>query len=82
MKLDQTIDAAELRQRAEERLQNQAFPADTSLSAHETQRQLQELQIHQIELEMQNEELRQTRQKLEISQARYFVSTTWHLWVM
>jgi PAS domain S-box-containing protein len=38
----------------------------------EARRMLQELHVHQIELEMQNQELRETRQRLEISQARYF----------
>jgi PAS domain S-box-containing protein len=62
---------AELRHRADVRLQSQKPPANAPRSAHETQRLLHELQVHQIELELQNEELRNSRAQMEAAVSRY-----------
>jgi len=66
------LTAQDLRQRAEE-----LFRASESLiletTTHdETKQLLHELRVHQIELEMQNEELRRAQEELDVSQARYF----------
>jgi len=87
MKTDKNTlaDAAELRRLAEERLREKrksqrsevgGLPAITLAKAgqrteEETQRLLHELQVHQIELEMQNEELRQSRAEVEAGLERY-----------
>lgn len=62
---------AELRQRAETRLQQAASSASVLPAEHEMQRLLHELQVHQIELELQNEELRASRAEVEAGLARY-----------
>jgi PAS domain S-box-containing protein len=60
----------DLRKRAEDAVRMQ----DTAktLSPDEAQQTLHELRVHQIELEMQNEELRRTQYELEASRERYF----------
>jgi PAS domain-containing protein len=63
--------AAALRRLAEEKaVQSPEIPK--TLSSDEAQRVLYELRVHQIELEMQNEELRRTQAELEASRERYF----------
>ena len=49
----------------------QRAPVRPCQSCCETQRLLHELQVHQIELEMQNTELRQTRDQVETALASY-----------
>jgi PAS domain S-box-containing protein len=43
-----------------------------SMTTEEICRMVHDLQVHQIELEMQNEELRRAHAKLETAQSRYF----------
>ena len=62
-------DAAELRGRAEARLGESLDPSP--LAAAETLRRVHELQVHQVELELQNQELLETRAQLEQSLERY-----------
>ena len=61
-----------LRQQAEAKFRASTAQTPVALSPEETWRLLHELQVHQIELEMQNEELRRTQAKLEAARARYF----------
>ena len=68
-------DAADLRRRAEARMDEEPRAGPTELeglSQDEIRETLHELRVHQIELEMQNEELRQSRAELEASHERYF----------
>jgi formate hydrogenlyase transcriptional activator len=63
--------AGDLRRKAEERLRERTAEVQPPLNAIEPQRLVHELEVHQIELEMQNEELRRARQELELSRDRY-----------
>ena len=63
--------SANLRKQAEKRLQKQSA-GQGDISPGKAQSLLHELQVHQIELEMQNEELRRAQEELEISRAKYF----------
>jgi len=64
-----------LRQRAEEVFRGKDAGRAENLEAlppEEARQMLYELQVHQIELELQNDELRFTQGELEASRARYF----------
>ncbi len=72
---DRPFNAAELRDRAEARARQDTArsPEDLlSLPSDEGRRVLHELRVHQIELELQNEELRHAQAELDASRARYF----------
>ena len=68
---DKDLSAAELRRRAEERLRANMVERHPPRTEEEGQRLLHELEVHQIELEMQNEELRRAQQELELSRNKY-----------
>ena len=63
-------DFSSLRRRAEELVAAAAKPAE-DLPPDEAARLIHELRVHQIELEMQNEELRLSEARLEDSRSRY-----------
>jgi PAS domain S-box-containing protein len=65
-------DPGQLRSRAEETFKSRGLDKTSKLSQEELQHLLHELQVHQIELEMQNEELRQAQVELDSARARYF----------
>lgn len=64
-------EADKLRRRAENYLFMQQSEKKVPQTDSETQRLLHELQVHQVELEMQNTELRRTRDALEKALAMY-----------
>ncbi|MEI7639447.1 MAG: HD domain-containing phosphohydrolase [Syntrophus sp. (in: bacteria)] len=64
-----------LRRRAENEIREKAVGRAENmevLSPEETRQMLHDLRVHQIELEIQNEELRRTQEKLDAARARYF----------
>ena len=67
-KPDTSAAAVEIRRRAEVRLRAQPKPRAATgglNSATDSQRLLHELQVHQVELEMQNAELQESRNRME-----------------
>ena len=66
---------SELRKRAQERFpQGPALSIEEleAMSTQEIARKMRELSLHQIELEMQNEELYKTQEELHHAKTRYF----------
>ncbi|MBM9515181.1 PAS domain-containing protein, partial [Desulfogranum marinum] len=65
-------DAAALRKRAEEKARNMESTSLFAQTPEEIRRLFHELRVHQIELEMQNEELRTAQAQIEARRVRYF----------
>ncbi len=65
------LNPSDLRRRAEARLKEEPAPHGPPRTEADTKRLLHELQVHQLELEMQNSELREARDEIEIQLGRY-----------
>ena len=73
--LSQAGSGHELRRQAEEIIRKKAAQSPLELQAlspEKAMKTLHELQVNQIELKMQNEELRRAQEELEVSRAKYF----------
>ena len=68
---DTPQDAVGLRRLAEARLGKKKSGAELPLTGDKAERTVHELEVHQIELEMQNEELKQAREGLEAQFEKY-----------
>jgi formate hydrogenlyase transcriptional activator len=66
-----SLEATDLRRRAEEVLRADAAGGAPGPAVDDVQRLVHELQVHQIELEMQNEELRRAQAEVEAGLERY-----------
>ena len=75
---------SDLRRRAEASLGEsvQLPEAVSALSRSEVEKLVHELRVHQIELEMQNEELRQSQAELEALGRGISTSSTWRRWAI
>jgi PAS domain S-box-containing protein len=65
-------ESAGLREKAERTARDVELREAESLSPGEVREMFHELQVHQVELQIQNEELRNTQAELEVSRERYF----------
>jgi len=72
MTLTQEESGRQLRRLAEEKLRQTEGASQEQPTSEEIQSLLHELRVHQIEMDMQNDELRGIQHRLEVSQARYF----------
>ncbi len=64
-------EAAHLRQQAEEKLKSKPFIPPTNKSESLTNKMIHELEVHQVELEMQNEELMSAKKQIEDDIEKY-----------
>ncbi|WP_048190434.1 hypothetical protein [Methanobacterium sp. SMA-27] len=71
------INDNKLREKAEEILQNRFNKIDNQSA--DIDEVIHDLRVHQIELEIQNEELREAQIKLEDSSVNIWIYTTLHL---
>ncbi|MDO8473831.1 MAG: PAS domain S-box protein [Dehalococcoidia bacterium] len=71
-KVNRPSAARDLRKRAEEKARVDKAPTREVSSTEAAQKVAQELRVHRIELEMQNEELRRAQVELEAARSRYF----------
>ena len=67
---EKTGEAVDLRKRAEKQLKAQTATL-VELSAEDAREIIHELRVHQVELELQNEELRNAQARIEESRTRY-----------
>lgn len=67
-----TADGLALRKRAEDQVRTMEPTELFTLTPEAIQKLLHDLQVHQIELEIQNEELRTAQNQIEAERARYF----------
>ena len=68
---DHLVSPAEPRLHAGERLQGRKSALHPARSDEETRRLFHKLEVHQVELELQNEELRQAQLELESSRDKF-----------
>jgi len=69
--VDSSRESTPLRRQAEAKLAVREALQPETFDAEKSRRLLHELRVHQIELEIQNEELRQSQQQLQASQVRF-----------